>query len=103
MAPVWTIDLSTEATSDYENLDHSVATSIDAALEKLTAHPELRGYSLRGNLAGFRALVVGKKKIRIVYKVNRDRIVASVIAIGHRRNDEVYLKAVSRTDDSPEG
>ncbi len=76
---------------------------VEAALLKLTSDPQLRGYPLRGNLAGYRALVVGKKKIRIVYKVIKDQVVVFVIAIGHRRNDEVYLKASTRTDDSPEG
>ncbi len=76
---------------------------IEAALLKLTTDPELRGYPLGGNLVGFRSLVVGKRKIRIVYKVLKDQVVVFVIAIGHRRNDEVYLKAATRTADSPEG
>ena len=48
-------------------------------------------------------MVVGKKKIRIVYKILVDQVVVFVIAIGHRRNDEVYLQATARTDDSAEG
>ena len=103
MTPIWTVRLSSAATSDYESLDHSVATSEDAALEKLTAHPELRGYPLRGNLSGLRSLVVGKKKIRIVYKVLGERVMVFVVAIGRRHNDEVYLEAGDRIDDSPEG
>ena len=76
---------------------------VEAALLKLTTEPQLRGYPLGGNLAGFRSLVVGKKKIRIVFKVISDQVVVFVIAIGHRRNDEVYLKAATRTDESAEG
>jgi mRNA interferase RelE/StbE len=103
MTLFWTVSLSSEATSDYDSLDNSIASLVDAALKKLTANPEMRGYPLRGNLSGFRSLVVGKKKIRIVYRVIHNEIIVLVIAIGHRRNDEVYVKAATRNDDSPEG
>lgn len=48
-------------------------------------------------------MVVGKKKIRIVYTVLGERVMVYVVAIGRRHNDEVYLSAATRTDDSPEG
>ena len=48
-------------------------------------------------------MVVGKKKIRIVYRVIDERVMVYVVAIGRRHNDEVYLHAATRTDDSPEG
>ncbi|MEN9962838.1 MAG: hypothetical protein RIS66_1251 [Actinomycetota bacterium] len=103
MTPIWSVRLSPAASRDYDSLDHSVAASVDGALEKLTANPRLRGYPLRGNLSGFRSLVVGKKKIRIVYKVLGDKVMVYVVAIGRRHNDEVYLNAATRTDDSAEG
>ena len=103
MAHLWTVRLSPAAISDYGCLDHSVASSVDGALEKLTEHPELRGYPLRGNLSGLRSLVVGKKKIRIVYRVIDERVMVYVVAIGRRHNDEVYLQAATRTDESAEG
>lgn len=84
-------------------LDGSDRRLVEAGLLKLTTDPHLRGHALGGNLTGFRSLVVGKKKIRIVFKVISDQVVVFVIAIGHRRNDEVYLKAATRTDDSTEG
>jgi mRNA interferase RelE/StbE len=76
---------------------------VEAGLLKLTSDPHLRGHPLSGNLSGLRSLVVGKKKIRIVYKVVDKRVLVYIIAIGYRRNDEVYLRAAARTDDSPEG
>jgi addiction module RelE/StbE family toxin len=103
MTLLWTVSLSSEATSDYNRLDKSIASSVDAALKKLTANPEMRGYPLRGNLSGFRSLVVGKKKIRIVYKVIHHEIIVVVVAIGHRRDDEVYIRAGARVKESPEG
>jgi mRNA interferase RelE/StbE len=103
VAHLWTVRLSPAAISDYDCLDHSVASSVDGALEKLTEHPELRGYPLRGNLSGLRSLVVGKKKIRIVYRVIDERVMVYVVAIGRRHNDEVYIRAGARIKESPEG
>ena len=103
MSGTWSLSYSDEARKDVVALDGSDRRLVEAALLKLTTDPQLRGYPLRGNLAGFRALVVGKKKIRIVFKVISEQVVVFVIAIGHRRNDEVYLKAATRTADSPEG
>ena len=99
----WSLAYSAAAQQDVIALDGSDRPLVEAALRKLTTDPQLRGYPLGANLAGFRALVVGKKKIRIIFKVISDQVVVFVIAIGHRRNDEVYLKAATRTDDSSEG
>jgi mRNA interferase RelE/StbE len=103
MAGPWVVSLSPEAAEDYQNLDHSVASLVDLAMKKLSISPELCGHALKGNLAGCRSLVVGKKKLRVVYEIETDRVLVYVIAIGHRRDDEVYLKAAARNDDSPEG
>jgi mRNA-degrading endonuclease RelE of RelBE toxin-antitoxin system len=43
MTLFWTVSLSSEATSDYDSLDNSIASLVDAALKKLTANPEMRG------------------------------------------------------------
>lgn len=99
----WSLAYSDAAKQDVIVLDGSDRPLVEAALLKLTTDPLLRGHPLGGNLAGFRSLVVGKKKIRIVFKVISDQVVVFVIAIGRRRNDEVYLKAATRTGDSPEG
>jgi mRNA interferase RelE/StbE len=94
----WAVRLSPEAVTDYRNLDHSVAAQVDLALEKLTTSPEMRGYPLREDLAGCRSLVVGKKKVRVIYEVVNEEVMVYVIAIGHRRDDEVYIRASNRLD-----
>ncbi len=103
MSDSWLLSYSHAAQKDVSALDGSDRPRVEAALLKLTTDPQLRGYPLGGNLAGFRSLVVGKKKIRIVYRVLGDKVMVYVVAIGRRHNDEVYLKAASRTDDSAEG
>jgi mRNA interferase RelE/StbE len=103
VAALWTVRLSATANRSYEDFDNSVASQVDAALEKLKVSPELRGYALRGSLAGFRSLVVGKKKLRIIYRIIDSQVLVYVISIGFRRNDEVYIKAAASVDDPPEG
>jgi mRNA interferase RelE/StbE len=98
MTGAWVVSLSPEATEDYQELDHSVAKLVDLAIEKLSTSPEQRGHALKGNLAGCRALVVGKKKLRVVYEIENDRVLVYVIAIGHRRDNEVYIRASNRLD-----
>jgi mRNA interferase RelE/StbE len=97
----WKIELTDEAKAELGGLDNSVQKSVAAGLMKLNESPQLRGHSLTGNLAGYRALAVGKKQIRIIYRIERDQVLVVVIAIGHRRNNEVYLEASTRTGDSP--
>lgn len=99
----WFVVLSPEAELDLREIDNSTIDIVKAGLRKLSTSPELRGHALKGSLAGCRSLVVGKKKIRIVYSVIGERVMVYVVAIGRRHNDEVYLKAATRTDDSTEG
>ena len=61
---------------------------------RLSAAPESYGKPLRAPLAGFRRLRVGD--YRIVYQVERERIVVQVVCIGIRRDEEVYAEVARR-------
>lgn len=59
------------------------------------------GAPLGGELTGFRKLVVGRNTYRIVYRVRDDGKVIDVCeiwAVGHRRNEEVYVAATRRVE-----
>lgn len=103
MNQIWQLELSPQAIVDLKGFDQTERTQIVKGIDKLKSDPRLRGHNLKGNLAGFRSLVVGKRKIRIIFRTIDSTVTVFVIAIGHRRNDEVYLKAATRTADSPEG
>ncbi len=99
----WQVALTGAAKMDLDALDNSVQKPVAKALMKLSESPDRRGHALTGNLAGYRAMVVGKKKIRIVYRLEHDRVLVLVIAIGQRRNKEVYEAAGERaSEDGPE-
>jgi mRNA interferase RelE/StbE len=56
--------------------------------------PDKSGKALSGDLAGYRRLRTGQT--RIIYRVDGKRIEVLIIAIGMRRDDEVYLAAQKR-------
>jgi addiction module RelE/StbE family toxin len=96
MTARWSVALTDQARADILELDKTESILVAKALEKLMEQPLLRGHSLKGNLTGLRSLVVGKRKIRIVYGVNDSQLLVEVIAIGHRHNDEVCIRASDR-------
>jgi mRNA interferase RelE/StbE len=56
--------------------------------------PDKSGKALSGALAGFRRIRTGST--RIVYRVNKKAIEVLVIAVGQRRDAEVYATAEDR-------
>lgn len=58
--------------------------------------PDKIGKPLYGSLAGYRRLRTGS--MRIVYRVNADKIEVLVVAVGMRRKLEVYAKAEKRSE-----
>jgi mRNA interferase RelE/StbE len=61
-------------------------------MARLTKAPLSFGAPLAGNLAGFRKLRIGD--YRVVYKVREHQVLVFVLAIGHRRDMEIYRTAL---------
>jgi mRNA interferase RelE/StbE len=57
--------------------------------------PDKLGKTLTGRLAGYRRIRTGS--MRIVYCVNADATEVLIVAIGQRRDSEVYATAEKRT------
>jgi len=68
-----------------------ILRSIDS---KLTHEPLKFGAPLSGNLANFRKLRVGD--CRVVYQVQEKKIIVYVLAVGARRDKEIYKTALNR-------
>ncbi|MFM1973118.1 MAG: hypothetical protein RLZZ345_202 [Actinomycetota bacterium] len=90
------VELFDLATIDFEDFDNSSKQSILLGLRKLEHEPQKRGRMLSGNLHPLRRLVVGKKQIRILFRVYESLDLCRVVAIGARRDDEVYEIAAQR-------
>jgi mRNA-degrading endonuclease RelE of RelBE toxin-antitoxin system len=50
---------------------------------------------LRGELKGFWKLRVGQ--FRVIYEVQEDEVVVSIVVVGFRRDEEVYRAALGRS------
>lgn len=90
------VELFDLATLDFEGFDNSVKQAVLLGLRKLENEPQKRGRMLSGNLYPLRRLVVGKKQVRIIFRVYEQRELVRVVAIGPRRDDEVYKIAAQR-------
>ena len=90
------VELFDLATIDFEGFDNSSKQAMMLGLRKLETEPQKRGRLLSGNLHPLRRLVVGKKQIRILFRVYENQELCRVVAIGARRDDEVYEIAAQR-------
>ncbi|BBO72949.1 translation repressor RelE [Desulfosarcina widdelii] len=92
---IWSILYHHDIEGDLDSIGPSAARRIVKAIDsKLTRHPMDFGAPLSGNLADFRKLRVGD--YRVVYKVHEKTVVVYVLAVGPRRDKEIYRLAVKR-------
>lgn len=92
---IWTIIYHQDVEEDMLSLGPAMARRVVKAIDtKLTRSPLEFGAPLSGNLAGFRKLRVGD--CRVVYLVVERRVVVYVLAVGPRRDKQIYRAAGSR-------
>ena len=91
----WAIFYHPEVGEDLESVGPSAARRIMRTIDsKLTKAPLQFGAALSGNLANFRKLRIGD--YRVVYQVQEKKIIVYVLAIGPRRDKEIYRSAMKR-------
>lgn len=91
----WTVLYHPEVAEDLESVGRSMARRILQAIDsKLRVAPDQFGASLSGNLSDFRKLRIGD--YRVVYQVHHDRVIVFVLAVGPRRDKEIYRQALKR-------
>ena len=96
---VWTVKYLEEVQEDLDNLGKAYARRALKVIDERIAkgEPDKSGQPLRGDLAGCRRIRTGD--IRIVYRINNDLVEVLIIAVGPRRNEEVYKSAGKRLAD----
>lgn len=83
-------------TRDSRRFDGKTKEKIKAKLrELLSTAPEEVGAPLRFELREYRKLVLFDK-YRVVYRVQKDEVLVFILAVGIRRDDEVYEEALRR-------
>ena len=91
----WTLLYHHAVEDDLESVGPTAARRILKAIdEKLVQEPLRFGLPLSGHLSGFRKLRVGD--FRVVYQVIEKKVMVYVLAVGPRRDKEIYQSAVKR-------
>ncbi len=85
-----------EVADDLEELGRHHAREVLKTIEKRIrdGEPDKTGKPLSGELAGCRRIRTGD--VRIVYRVHAETVEVLIVAVGPRRNDEVYRAARRR-------
>ena len=94
----WTVNYHPEVEKDLLCLGRTEARAILKVIEERIAQgePDKLGKPLAGLLSGYRRIRTGQT--RIVYRVDGDRIEVLIIAVGMRRDNQIYDTASSRVD-----
>lgn len=85
-----------EALEEWRKLDGSVQTNLKRLLAKRLDNPHVPGGELHGPLAGCYKIKLLRQGVRLVYLVEDDVLVVTVIAVDKREDGVVYLSAMSR-------
>jgi mRNA interferase RelE/StbE len=92
----WRVIYHHEVAGDLSELGRHQARAVLKVIESRIrdGEPDKSGKALSGELAGCRRIRTGD--VRIVYRVQAEIIEVLIVAVGPRRNDEVYNTAVKR-------
>ena len=87
------VEFLPEAAREFEALDGSLKRVAAKQIDKLVERPELGehlGKRMGIDLTGYWKIYFGKKGYRIVYEIQRERLVILIIGIGKRERAEIY-------------
>jgi mRNA interferase RelE/StbE len=76
--------------------DRRIQKTIATRIDHLAKAPEQQGKPLLEELAGYRSLRAVGQRYRIIYRVDRDQILVTVVAVGIRRagdRQDIYALA----------
>ena len=68
--------------------DRRIRESIRTRMDSLAHDPELQGKPLKGELTGFRSLRAVGQRYRILYRVDRGKVLVLVVAVGLRKEGD---------------
>ncbi len=65
--------------------DRRMREKLSERIDGLAHEPEKQGKALTGDLAGYRSLRAVGQRYRIIYRVEKNRVVVLVLAVGVRK------------------
>jgi mRNA interferase RelE/StbE len=85
-----------EALEEWQRLDGSVKAPLKKLLAKRLDNPHVPGGELHGPLAGCYKIKLRQQGVRLVYSVEDDCLIVTVIAIDKREDGVVYESSLAR-------
>lgn len=85
-----------EALDEWRKLDGSVQANLKKLLAKRLDNPHVPGGELHGALAGCYKIKLRQQGVRLVYSVEYDHLLVTVVAVDKREDGVVYQSAVAR-------
>ena len=96
---IYKVEFLPEAAREFEALDGSLKRIAAKQIEKIAEKPELGaplGNRLGIDLSGYRKRYFGRKGYRIVYEIQRGKLVVLIVGIGRRDKAEIYKEVARR-------
>lgn len=93
------VEFLPDAAREFEALDGSLKKVAAKQIDKLAERPELGdplGKRMGIDLTGYRKIYFGKKAYRIIYEIQRQRLMILIIGIGKRERAEIYREVARR-------
>ena len=85
-----------EALEEWNDLDGSVRTNLKTLLAKRLDNPHVPGGELHGELAGCYKIKLRQQGVRLVYSVEDDHLLVTVVAVDKREDGVAYQSAIKR-------
>src|SRR5579885_3481676 len=85
----WRVEITEDALKHLQRItDKRVRENLFKRIEQLANDPERQGKPLQNELSGLRSVRAIGQRYRIVYRVERERVIVVVVAVGiHRQGD----------------
>lgn len=93
------VEFLPDAAREFDALDGSLKKIAAKQIDKLVERPELGeplGKRMGIDLTGYRKIYFGKKGYRIVYELQRQKLVILIIGIGKRERADIYREVAQR-------
>ena len=85
----WSIELTATAAEMLGKIkDRRIQLAIRDRIDGLKIEPDKQGYALTAELAGYRSLRAVGQRYRIIYRMDKNRIIVLVVAAGIRKDGD---------------
>ena len=85
----WEVALTANAQKQLTAIrDQRVQEQLKASLRRLEYNPDIQGKPMRDELAGYRSVRAVGQRYRIIYRVEEERVIVLVVAVGLRKEGD---------------